>query len=69
MDKYGADLRHYLLASLTHGPHQKDEHRSAETRERLALLDPDQRAAVAEVLRYLEERWQMPEATEVLREW
>lgn len=69
MDKYGADLRHYLLACLEHWPHQKDEHRGAETRERLALLDPDQRAAVADVLRYLEARWQTPELTELLRDW
>ncbi|MFO0575405.1 MAG: DUF6714 family protein [Polyangia bacterium] len=68
-DKYGADLRGYLLSTLKHWPHQRGEHRAAEVRERLSLLDGPQRAAVASVLRYLETRWQMAEATEILREW
>lgn len=68
-DKYGADLRGYLLSTLKHWPHQRGEHRAAEVRERLSLLDASQRAAVASVLRYLETRWQMGEATEVLRDW
>jgi hypothetical protein len=68
-DKYGADLRGYLLSTLKHWPHQRGEHRAAEVRERLSLLDASQRAAVASLLRYLETRWQSEEATEVLREW
>lgn len=68
-DKHGADLRGYLLSTLKHWPHQRGEHRAAELRERLSLLDASQRAVVASLLRYLETRWQMEEATEVLREW
>lgn len=68
-DKYGADLRSYLLSTLKHWPHQKGEHRAAETQERLSLLDADQRAAVADVLRYLESKWDSPEASEILRDW
>ena len=56
MWKYGADLRSYLLSTLKHWPHQKGEHRAAETLERLSLLDADQRASVADVLRYLESK-------------
>ncbi len=69
LDKYGADLRGYLLATLKHWPHQQGEHRAADTAERLSLLDAEQRAAVAAVLRYLESRWQMADATELLRDW
>lgn len=67
-DKHGADLRRYLVSTLAHWPHQ-DEHRAAETRERLSLLDAEQRAAVAEVLRYLETKWQLADAGEILRGW
>jgi hypothetical protein len=68
-DMYGSDLRSYLLSTLKHWPHQKSEHRAAETQERLSLLDADQRAAVAGVLRYLESKWDSFEAGEILREW
>lgn len=68
-DKYGADLRSYLLSTLKHWPHQKGEHRAAELQERLSLLDADQRAAVADVLRYLESKWDSLEASEILRDW
>ena len=68
LDKYGADLRHYLLASLKRWPHQ-GEHRDAETSERLSLLNAEQRATVADVLRYLETVWHMEDAAEVLRDW
>ena len=69
LDKYGPDLRHYLLATLLHWPYQTSEHGAAQTRERLSLLDAAQRAAVADVLRYLEVRWYSNEASEVLRTW
>jgi len=68
-DKYGADLRGYLLSTLKHWSHQRGEHRAAEVRERLSLLDTEQRAAVASLLHYLQTRWEMAEATEILREW
>ena len=68
-DKYGSDLRSYLLSTLKHWPHQKGEHRAAETQERLSLLDVEQRAAVMEVLRYLESKWDSSEASEILRDW
>jgi hypothetical protein len=41
----------------------------AETRERLFLLDQEQRDVVANVLRYLESRWKMKKAGELLRNW
>jgi hypothetical protein len=67
LDRYGPDLRHYLLSTLVQSSH--DDHRAAEIRERLSLLDADQRVAVAHVLRYLEARWNSFEAGEVLRTW
>jgi hypothetical protein len=54
---------------LKHWSHQRGEHRAAEVRERLSLLDTEQRAAVASLLHYLQTRWEMAEATEILREW
>lgn len=69
LDKYGADLRQYLLFTLEHWPHQTGIERATETRERLAVLDSKQRAAVAEVLRYLASRWHSEDAAEVLRDW
>lgn len=69
LDKYGADIRHYLLSTLKHWPHQKSEARAAETRDRLAALDREQRDAVADVLRYLVARWHSDEAAEILRDW
>lgn len=68
-DKYGADIRSYLLSTLKHWPHQKGAHRAAETQERLSLLDAEQRAAVAGVLRYLESKWESTEASEILLDW
>ena len=69
LDKYGADLRQYLLFTLKHWPHQTGESRATETRERLAVLDPQQRAAVADVLGYLVSHWHSEDAAEVLRDW
>ena len=68
LDKYGPDIRHYMLATLKHWSHQGDE-RAAGTRERLSTLDPDQRAAVADVLEYLSAKWHAEDASEVLRDW
>jgi hypothetical protein len=68
LDKYGADIRYYLLATLKHWSHQADE-RATETRERLSALGPDQRMAVADVLRYLVSKWHAADAQEVLRDW
>ncbi|HLL20911.1 MAG TPA: DUF6714 family protein [Kofleriaceae bacterium] len=67
-DKYGADLQHYLLATLKHWPHQTDE-RASDTRERLSLLDEKQREVVADVLHYLATHWHSETAAELLREW
>lgn len=69
LDKYGADIRHYLLASLKHWPHQTDKHRTAETAERLSLLDGRQRAAVAATLELLVSQWESADASELLRDW
>lgn len=68
-DRYGADIRGYLLSTLKHWPYQRGEHRAAEARERLSLLDAPQREAVASLLRYLEAKWQLENAIEVLRDW
>jgi hypothetical protein len=67
LDKYGPDIRHYLLATLKGWSHQTAE-RATETRERLSALTADQRAAVAEVLRYLAAK-HSEDAAEVLRDW
>lgn len=67
-DKYGADLRGYLVMGLAVRPHH-DEVRASTTRERLSLLDQGQREVVASMLRHLETRWRMKEAGEVLRGW
>jgi hypothetical protein len=67
-DKYGADIRAYLLYGLKPGPNSS-EVRVASTRARLALLDQEQREVVASVLRYLEVRWRIAEAGELLSEW
>ncbi len=69
LDKHGADIRGYLLFALGNWPHQSEPDRPAETRERLSLLDPKQRDVVANVLRYLESRWNMKDAGELLRNW
>ena len=68
LDRYGPDIRHYLLATLKHWPHQPDD-RAAEARERRSALGPDQRAAVAEVLGYLSTQWHAEDAVDVLRDW
>jgi len=68
-DKHGADIRGYLLFALGSWPHQSDPDRPAATRERLSLLDSKQRDVVANVLRYLESRWNMKDAGELLRNW
>jgi hypothetical protein len=65
--RMGADLRGYLLLGLR--PLSGGELDVSSTRERLSLLDPAQRAAVAAVLRHLEARWGLDEAGEILREW
>ena len=39
LDKYGADIRHYMLATLQHWSHQTGE-RATETRERLSRFGP-----------------------------
>jgi hypothetical protein len=67
--KHGADIRDYLLFALGSWPHQSDPDRPAETRERLSLLGSKQRDVVANVLRYLEGRWNMKDAGELLRNW
>jgi len=69
LDKYSADICHYLLATMKHWSHQTDPLRGDETRARLQALDEAQRAAVIDVLRYLSARWHMEDASEVLREW
>jgi len=66
--KYGADIRGYVLYSLKAWPHNNEYHRST-VPERLSLLDAEQRAAVAAVLRYLETHWHMNDAAAVLADW
>ncbi len=67
-DKYGPDLREYLLSTLKVWPHQS-AYVAAATPERLATLDVRQRAAVEQVLRYLVARWDARDAAEVLAAW
>jgi len=68
LDKYGADIRGYLLYSLGTTASSSPS-RVATTADRIAGLDRAQRAAVAAVLRFLEERWHMADAAELLRDW
>jgi hypothetical protein len=64
---YGPGIRGYILHGL-HPLSQSEVHVST-TRERLSLLDQEQRNVIANVLRYLEDRWKEQEAGEILREW
>jgi len=68
MDKYGPDLRQYLLFTLKPWKHHKPE-RGAETTARLAALTDEQREVVADVLRFLVARWESEDAAEILRDW
>jgi hypothetical protein len=68
-DRHGADLRFYLLATLKHWSHQRDDERGVETRARLGALDPAQRTAVGAVLRYLHSHWRSDDVSELIREW
>lgn len=65
--RLGPDLREYLLFGLC--PLSDSELDVSSTRERLSLLDPAQRAAIAAVLRHLEARWGMEEAGAIRRAW
>ncbi len=64
---YGPDIRGYTLYGLR--PLSRSDVHVATAQERLSLLNDDQRTAVASVLRYLDERWHMVEASDVLRDW
>jgi hypothetical protein len=64
-DIYGADLREYLLGTLVIAEGASQE-RSITTKARLAALTAAQRTVVAEVVKYLMLRWNMPRAKEVL---
>jgi hypothetical protein len=64
-DKYGADIREYLLFSLTPGPAASPDLTSSTTA-RLAALDRAQRAAAWKVVAYLKERWGMRDADAAL---
>jgi hypothetical protein len=68
-DKYGADVRGYLVTSLAVFPHHQSEARVTTHPERLSLLDDAQREVVANVLRYLEAAWRMQDASYVLESW
>ena len=65
LDTYGADLREYLLDTLVIAENASQE-RSATTKARLAALTTAQRTVVADVVRHLVSRWNMPRANEVL---
>jgi hypothetical protein len=64
---FGPDVRGYTLFGLR--PLSKSEVHVETARERLSLLDYEQREVVIEVLRYLESSWRMKEAGDVLRGW
>lgn len=65
-DEYAADLREYLIDSLTVSADATVD-RQATTRARIAALDTDQRAIAASVVRYLETRWRVRGADAALR--
>jgi hypothetical protein len=66
-DKYGADLREYLLDTLVVADGASQD-RTASTQVRLAELTAAQRAVVIDVVRHLAHRWNMPRAREILDE-
>jgi hypothetical protein len=68
LDRYGADIRGYLLYSLGTDASSSPT-RVATTRARIAALDPAQRAVVGTVLHVLDEQWHMRDAAELLRGW
>lgn len=63
-DPYGPDIREYLLSTLKMRAHQL-----AAVTQRLAALDPWQRASVEQVLRYLVWRWDSQDAASILADW
>jgi hypothetical protein len=66
LDEYGADLREYLIDSLTVSADATVD-RQATTRARIAALNTDQRTTAASVVRYLETRWRVRGADAALR--
>ena len=64
-DKYGADIREYLLFSLTTGPTASRD-RTSTTAAHLAALDSAQRAVARKVVAYLKEQWGMRDTDEAL---
>lgn len=66
LDEYGADLREYLIDSLTTPPGSSPD-RDATTSARISVLDRDRRAATASVVRYLQKRWRVRDADEAIR--
>lgn len=55
-DRYGADLREYLMFSLAATEGDSDARRALVTR-RIAALDGEQRAVARAVVEYLKEHW------------
>lgn len=66
-ERYGPDIRGYMVDGLMVRPGSDAVH-VITTRDRLAILDEKQRAAVVSVLRYLADVW-TTEAADVLRQW
>jgi hypothetical protein len=66
-DKYGADLREYLLDTLVVADGASQD-RTDTTKARLAALTAAQRTVAIEVVKYLAQRWNMPRAREILAE-
>ena len=64
-ERYGADIREYLLFSLTIGPAASPD-RMTTTAARLAALDRAQRTAARKVVAYLKAQWGMRDADEAL---
>jgi hypothetical protein len=65
--QYGGDLRQYLLFGLV--PASESDVHVTTTRERLSRLDASQRAAIADVVRYVAETYHSKEAAEILTRW
>ncbi|TMQ08601.1 MAG: hypothetical protein E6J90_39765 [Deltaproteobacteria bacterium] len=64
---YGADVRGYTLYGLR--PLSTGDVHVATAQERVSRLNAQQRAVVADVLRYLVDTWRMQEAADVLASW
>ena len=66
-DKYGPDIRGYMLSTMR--PRPRRNKNDACLAERHSLLDRDQRKAIEQVLWYLVDVWESEDAAAILGDW